>query len=69
MEDQYNKGMTVKQVIPIAIGAVTAAIKRNAGTGDGFDVAVITKESGYGELSKDEKAQQLMAITGSRSIG
>lgn len=69
MEDQYKKGMTVKQVIPIAIRAVTAAIKRNAGTGDGFDVAVITKESGYRELSKDEKAQQLMAITGSRSIG
>ena len=69
MEDQYKKGMSVKEVVPIAIRAVTAAIKRNAGTGDGFDVAVITKESGYRELSKEEKAQQLMAITGSRSLG
>jgi proteasome beta subunit len=69
IEDEYKKGMSVKQVIPIAIRAVTAAIKRNAGTGDGFDVAVITKESGYRELSKEEKAQQLMAITGSRSLG
>jgi proteasome beta subunit len=69
IEDEYKKGMSVKQVIPIAVRAVTAAIKRNAGTGDGFDVAVITKESGYRELSRDEKAQQLMAITGSRSLG
>ncbi len=69
IEDQYKKGMSVKQVVPIAIQAVTAAIKRNAGTGDGFDVAVITKEGGYRELSREEKSQQLMAITGSRSIG
>ncbi len=69
IEDQYEKGMTVKQVVPIAIQAVTAAIKRNAGTGDGFDVSVITKESGYRELSREEKADQLMAITGSRSLG
>ncbi|MGI0091142.1 MAG: proteasome subunit beta [Nitrososphaerales archaeon] len=69
IEDQYRKGMNAQQVIPIAIQAVTAAIKRNAGTGDGFDVAVITKEKGYSELTRDEKTQQLMAITGSRSIG
>ena len=69
IEDQYRKDMKVEQVIPIAIQAVTAAIKRNAGTGDGFDVAVITKESGYRELSKEEKAQKLLAITGSRSLG
>lgn len=67
IEDQYRKGMSVDQVVPIAIQAVTAAIKRNAGTGDGFDVAVITKEAGYRELSREEKNQRLMAIPGSRS--
>ena len=56
IEDQYKKGMSVKQVVPIAIQAVTAAIKRNAGTGDGFDVAVITKESGYRELARGKGA-------------
>jgi len=64
IEDQYRKGMKVDQVIPIAIQAVNAAIKRNAGTGDGFDVAVITKERGYQELTKKEKEQRLIAITG-----
>jgi len=67
IEDQYRKGMPVDQVVPIAIQAVNAAIKRNAGTGDGIDVAVITKESGYRELSKQEKQKQLSAIPGSRN--
>ncbi len=67
IEDQYRKGMKVDQVVPIAIQAVIAAIKRNAGTGDGFDVAVITKESGYRELSKQAKEKQLSAIPGSRN--
>jgi proteasome beta subunit len=67
IEDQYRKNMSVDKVIPIAIQAVNAAIKRNAGTGDGFDVAVVTKESGYRELSKVEKESQLAAIPGSRN--
>ncbi len=67
LEDEYRKGMAVEQVIPIAIRAVSAAIKRNAGTGDGFDVSVITKEGGYRELSLEEKGRQLMAIAGSRN--
>jgi len=67
IEDQYRKGMRVDQVVPIAIQAVSAAIKRNAGTGDGFDVAVITKESGYRELSRQEKEEQLSAIPSSRN--
>jgi proteasome beta subunit len=67
IEDQYRKGMSVDQVVPIAIQAVTAAIKRNAGTGDGFDVAVISKERGYRELSKQEKEQQLLTIPSSRN--
>jgi len=60
--------MKVDQVVPIAIQAVNAAIKRNAGTGDGFDVAVITKDGGYRELSRAEKASQLAALPpGSRN--
>lgn len=67
LEDEYTKDLSVKEVIPIAIKAVSAAIKRNAGTGDGFDVAVVTKEAGFRELSKEEKNQQLLLISGSRN--
>lgn len=67
LEDEYQPDMSVKDVIPIAIKAVSAAIKRNAGTGDGFDVAVITKEAGYRELTREEKNQYQMTIPSSRS--
>lgn len=65
LEDEYRKDMTVKEVVPIAIKAVSAAIKRNAGTGDGFDVAVVTKDAGYRELTREEKNQYLMTIPSS----
>jgi len=59
--------MKVSEVVPIAIQAVNAAIKRNAGTGDGFDVVVITKESGYRELPRKEKESLWAAVPGSRN--
>ncbi len=67
LEDEYRKDMNVKDLIPIAIKAVSAAIKRNAGTGDGFDVAVVTKDAGYRELTREEKSQYLTTIPSSRS--
>lgn len=67
IEDEYKKDLSVEQVIPIAIKAVSAAIKRNAGTGDGFDVAVVTSETGFRELTKEEKNKQLLLISGSRN--
>ncbi len=67
LEDEYKSDMTVEQVIPIAIKAVNAAIKLNAGTGDGFDVAVVTKDIGYRELTRDEKSQQMATIAAGRS--
>ena len=67
LEDEYKNDLSVKEVIPIAIKAVSAAIKRNAGTGDGFDVAVVTKDAGFRELSREEKNQQLLLISGSRN--
>jgi proteasome beta subunit len=67
IEDQYRPNMKVDQVVPIAVQAVNAAIKRNAGTGDSFDVAVITKESGYRELSRQEKQTMWAAMPGSRN--
>jgi proteasome beta subunit len=67
LEDEYRKEMSVDEVIPIAIKAVSAAIKRNAGTGDGFDVATVRKDAGYRELSREEKNQYLTAIAANRS--
>jgi len=54
LDSEYKDGLVVKDAIQIAAKAILAAIQRNAGTGDGFDIAVMTKE-GYRELSKEEK--------------
>ncbi len=66
LESEYKEGLTIKKAIPIAAKAINAAIQRNAGTGDSFDVAVITKD-GYRELSKEEKDAVLKKISGTRS--
>ncbi len=66
LENEYEEGLSTQECIPIAVKSVNAAIQRNAGTGDGFDVAVITKE-GYRELSNVEKEAILKKISGSGS--
>ena len=55
LESEFKEGMSVDEASKIAARAIAAAIKRNAGTGDGVDV-VIMDQKGYRELSKEEKA-------------
>lgn len=54
LESQIKEGMSVKEVIPIVVTAVKSAMKRDAASGDSFDVALITSE-GYRELNDEEK--------------
>jgi len=54
LESEFREGLTVDESIPIAAKSIKAAILRNAGTGDGFDISVITK-TGYKELSSEDK--------------
>jgi proteasome beta subunit len=44
----------VNDAYKVAIRAIAAAIRRNAGTGDGINVVIIDKD-GYRELSKEVK--------------
>jgi len=37
------------------VKAVNSAMKRDSASGDSFDVAVISKDTGYRELSEEEK--------------
>lgn len=54
LEDRYQEGISVKDMLPIATHAVIAAMKRNTASGDSFDVAIINKD-GYRELVDEEK--------------
>ena len=58
LEDQYREDATVEELLPIVVRAVHSAMKRDAASGDSFDVAIID-ESGFRELSNEEKKKIL----------
>jgi len=53
LEDYYRDDLTIDEGIDIAIRALSAAMKRDSASGDGMDIAVITKE-GFRLLSDEE---------------
>lgn len=54
LEDNYRDNISVDEAYKIAIQAIAAAIRRNAGTGDNINAVIIDKD-GYRELSKETK--------------
>ncbi len=58
LEDRYKEDVSVKELLPIIIKSVSSAMKRDAASGDSFNVAVINEE-GYRELTDEEKKQLL----------
>jgi proteasome beta subunit len=56
LESEYKDGMSVNEAYKVAMHAIAAAIRRNAGTGDNINVVIIDA-NGYRELSKEQKAQ------------
>jgi proteasome beta subunit len=58
LEDRFKEEAHIKEALPIIAKAVNAAMKRNAGTGDNFNIAVIDGK-GYRELNDKEKKQLL----------
>ncbi|MEM4304232.1 MAG: archaeal proteasome endopeptidase complex subunit beta [Candidatus Caldarchaeum sp.] len=56
LEPNYREEMDFNSAVELAFQAVSAAIRRDAGSGDSVDVAYVLKDKGYGELSLDEKA-------------
>jgi proteasome beta subunit len=50
--------MSVEEALPIIVKAVDSAMKRDAASGDSFNVAVVDKK-GYRELTEDDKKKLL----------
>lgn len=63
LESEFKEGIPVSKGMPIVVKAVRAAMSRNAGTGDSFDVASITKD-GFSELTEEEKNRLLSQVSG-----
>ena len=54
LESEFKENLSVNEAYKIAIQAIAAAIRRNAGTGDNINAVIIDKE-GYRELSREKK--------------
>jgi len=58
LEDRYREDVTVEEFLPVVVKAVNSAMKRDAASGDSFNVAVIDSK-GYRELDDKEKKKLL----------
>ena len=54
LEDQYKSGMTEKEALKVAAKALLASAQRDAASGNGMDLSVITKKSGFRLLDESE---------------
>jgi proteasome beta subunit len=62
LEDGYRDGMTRKEAINLAARALAASGQRDAASGNGMDLAVITREDGFQELSDADIQAVLSSI-------
>jgi proteasome beta subunit len=58
LEEKYKDDVPVREMLPVIVKAVDAAMKRDAASGDSFNVAVIDAK-GYRDLTDKEKKQLL----------
>jgi len=58
LEDRYRKNMAEDEAIDIAVRGLKSAMKRDAGSGEGIQVVVITKEK-YHVLGEEELKKYL----------
>ena len=63
LESEFSENLSIKEAVPMAVKAVHAAIKRNAGTGDGIDIITING-TGLHEISATEKQKIVAGFSG-----
>ena len=61
LEDRYRKGMSEDEAIELAVRGLKSAMKRDAGSGEGIHVVVITKDK-YQEIG-EEAVKKVLAKT------
>ena len=62
LEDQFSPNMTKKETIALAAKALLASAQRDSASGNGMDLAVITMEDGYVQLTEEEIASALESL-------
>ena len=62
LEDQFKTGMSKEQALSLAAKALLASAQRDAASGNGMDLAFITNETGFTQLSEEEVTTLLSTI-------
>ena len=61
LEDRYHADMKEDEAIELAVRSLKSAMKRDAGSGEGVHVVVITKDK-FQELDEDDLKKYLPKI-------
>ena len=62
LEDQFKDGMSQDDALRVAAKALLASAQRDAASGNGMDLAVITLEAGFRLLSEEEVENLLQTL-------
>ncbi len=62
LEDQYTEGMSKDEALLVVAKALLASAQRDAASGNGMDLAVITADDGFKQLSEDEVSNLLSGM-------
>ena len=62
LEDQFREGMDEKSALKVAAKALLASAQRDAASGNGMDLAVITPENGFQQLSVEQVDDLLSSL-------
>jgi proteasome beta subunit len=62
LEDQYRDNMSREDALKVAAKALLASAQRDAASGNGMDLAVITLDDGFKLLTEDEKIVLLSSL-------
>ena len=62
LEDQFSEGMSQDDALKVAAKALLASAQRDAASGNGMDLAVITPDDGFYLLSEDDVSTLLSGI-------
>ena len=62
LEDQFKEGMSKQQALSVAAKSLLASAQRDAASGNGMDLAYITNEDGFTQLSEEEVSELLSSL-------
>ncbi len=62
LEDHYKSNMTQKDTVDLAIRGISAAMKRDAASGNGIDIAVVSQKGGWKTISSEEIKKRIKSM-------